>query len=197
MVTHLGVIRANIYYAIYTKEAPEALASQISSSWDMYKTFETEFRLKASKEAIAEYDGLLKQTALAPTLQLVGQTIRNGRLRTNYNEETWWTVFANGVDQLKLLQRKLLGRVQTKVNDIYENELELKTRNLVFLVIIIAVIVFITYYTIKTISDSLTALKLAAERLALGKHGNEAGCPFAGCDRKPFRVDSSHRCKQQ
>jgi signal transduction histidine kinase/CheY-like chemotaxis protein len=171
MVTHLGVIRANIYYAIYTNEAPEALASQINSSWDMYKTFETEFRLKASKEAIAEYDGILKHTALAPTLQLVEQTIQSGRLRTNYNEETWWKVSANGVDELKVLQRKLLGRVQTNVNDIYERELSLKTRNLVFLMLIIAIVVFITYYTIKTISDSLTSLKLAAQRLALGETG--------------------------
>ncbi|HLG39989.1 MAG TPA: nitrate- and nitrite sensing domain-containing protein, partial [Chitinophagaceae bacterium] len=71
MITNFGIMRSNIYNVLYTKKyMAETLVGMIGVH-DVYKTYETEFLLKASPGAIESYENIRNTTSLKPAIEYI------------------------------------------------------------------------------------------------------------------------------
>ncbi len=168
MITYLGIIRGTVYLNLYTAQDSIAAGEQIRGIWDIYKSYEKEFYQKASPTAVNAYNRILNDSNLKATVDYVERRIAGKSQNVGYSDAQWWDISARGIDQLRMLSNSLLERVQRQVDAIYEREVQARNRNLGFLITAIILLVVVTYFTIKGISDSLNELRLAAEKLALG-----------------------------
>ena len=89
----------------------------------------------------------------------------------SFNAEEWWTISANGVDEIKKLQRNLLATVNDFVNKIYILEKNDKRDTIIFILIGLVTVLVIVSYTIGVITKMLNELNVAAEEISEGKTG--------------------------
>ena len=120
MVTYLGIIRANFYNVLYTKQNAVGTLYGLSGVNDIYKSYETEFFAKASPAVMEEYKSLLNKTALKPTLEYINKVFKKFSFDSLYSAEEWWTLSARGTDELKNFQQALMRRVQARINEQYK-----------------------------------------------------------------------------
>src|SRR5690606_15931256 len=96
------------------------------------------------------------------------RSFENGVVGSTYSALEWWDISADGVDQLKEVQRGLLENATSTVSQLYEEGKKSLNWNLFILIAIVVLVSAIIYFTILQISSSLKELRLAAEKLAAG-----------------------------
>lgn len=171
MVTYLGIIRSNIYYALQSQQASQQTAEGMRSIYLIYKSYETEFFMKASPEAVAAFKALAARADYKATVQFIDQLLETGQYDTAFTSERWWSVSAKAVDEIKALQRRLLLQAQEGVNAIYLKERAERDRSLLFLILSIVLVVGLMMYTITVITTALSQLNAAAKKIAAGGTG--------------------------
>ncbi|MFI5131191.1 MAG: PAS domain S-box protein [Chitinophagales bacterium] len=168
MITNLGIMRSNIYNVLYTKKyMVETLVGMIGVH-DVYKTYETEFLLKASPAAIESYNKVLGNYSLASTLAYIDTLFKRFKPDSSYSAGNWWRVSNDGMDQLTNLRRSLWNNVVTGTNSILKAERTAMRNTLVFLILGLLFVVGILVYIIFGITRSLTEMNLAAQRISEG-----------------------------
>jgi signal transduction histidine kinase/CheY-like chemotaxis protein/HAMP domain-containing protein len=168
MATYLGMMRMNYYYMLLRKDISEDDFSRLDNNYELYQALAGEFLDKASPAAVEAYKKFEQGEEFNTTISVISKTIQTGKIDTTRNAETWWGVSALGVDQLKRLQRQLIEKVNNDAKTIFKEETDLKTRYFVFLVLIVAAVIFIVFYTIRNITESLSTLRQAAGKIASG-----------------------------
>jgi PAS domain S-box-containing protein len=171
MATYLGIIRSNFYNVLYTKNNMVGTLYGLSGVFDIYKSYETELLTKASPSLLQEYNKASQNTALRPTMRYIIKTFQKLHFDSLYDAETWWKISADGTDQLKNLQQGLLRRVKASMNVIYNKEVLGKQSTLAFLVIAVVVVFGIMLYTTQVITQMLSGLNEAAQKIARGITG--------------------------
>lgn len=171
MTTYLGIIRSNFYNVLYTKQNMVGTLYGLSGVFDIYKSYETELLAKASPPFLEEYKRILQTTALRPTMKYIVTTFQKFSFDSLYDAETWWNVSAEGTDQLKALQQDIIQRVQATMNTVYKKEVLSKRWTLAFLIIGVVVVFGIMFYTTRIITQMLTGLNDAAQKIARGSTG--------------------------
>ncbi|MBO9681715.1 MAG: nitrate- and nitrite sensing domain-containing protein, partial [Flavisolibacter sp.] len=91
MVTYLGLIRANVYYGLYSQAPASQTAEGLRSIYDIYKSYEKEFRLKGSLSAIQAFEKMNVNTDYRPTILYIENFLRTGQFDSTYTTERWWT----------------------------------------------------------------------------------------------------------
>ncbi len=172
MTSYLGVLRANYYSDLFTKQDPAISATKLAGVYEIFASYEKEFFIKSSGHTLNEYKRIHNNRDLKTTITTIKDIIKNKSYNPNYDAETWWDVSASAVEQLKTMQRQLLKSVLTGSEAIYANEKSNKNWNFILVLLIVALVVFIIIYTIKNIYESLAELKNVAQEIALGKTGN-------------------------
>jgi signal transduction histidine kinase len=168
MITFLNIIRTNVYNVLYTRQYMVETLMGTLGVHDVYKTYEIEFKLKASPISIQRYNYIKRFTDLKPTSAYLDRLFSTFKFDSSFTAASWWTTSTNGIKELRKLQRNLWASVEVKMNDIYKNKTRQKNITLFFLIIaLILVIAFITY-TIKVISEILSELKRAAQKISNG-----------------------------
>ena len=168
MITFLNIIRTNVYNVLYTRQYMVETLMGTLGVHDVYKTYEIEFKLKASSISLQRYNYISNFTDLKPTVNYLDKLFSTFKFDSSYTATSWWTTSTNGVRELRKLQRSLWSSVEVKMNDIYKNKTRQKNITLFFLITaLVLVIAFITY-TIKVISEILSELKIAAKKISNG-----------------------------
>ncbi len=171
LITYLGILRANIYYDLYRKVPSSQTIAQLNNMYQIYNSFQTEFLIKSSTASIFEYNKIRNKGDLKTTIQYLDNMFYKGNIDTALNAEKWWIVSANGVDEIKKLQRKLLKQVNETVSKIYINEKRDKKDTAIFLVIGLITVLVIVIFTIGVINKMLAELKEAALKISEGATG--------------------------
>jgi hypothetical protein len=68
MLTYLVIIRSNVYNVLYTHQNALGTIYGTRGSYDVMKSYETEFLLKASPDAVKQYQAIRNTSALRFTL---------------------------------------------------------------------------------------------------------------------------------
>jgi signal transduction histidine kinase len=171
MITYFGILRTNIYNVLYTRKYMAETLMGTIGTYQVYKTYETEFLLKGSPAVLKLYNYQKDHTALKPALDYIENLFKTFKFDSTFNAEDWWDLSTNGINILRTIQRDLWNSVEKRVNGIYDNEKQAKNRTLIFLIIsIVFVIAFVTY-NIRVITLMLTELKNAARKISLGVTG--------------------------
>jgi PAS domain S-box-containing protein len=168
MITNLGIMRSNIYNALYTKKyLVETLAGMIGVH-DVYKTYETEFLFKSSPFAAEEYKRIKNNTALKPTVEYIDTLFKQFKPDSSYTADNWWKISNEGMEQLVNLRQELWNRVVAGTNDILKEEKTKRGRTLIFLALGLLFVIVILIYIIYSITRSLTEMKIAAQKISEG-----------------------------
>lgn len=197
MITYLGLIRANIYYGLYSVAPSSQTAEGLRSIYDIYKSYEKEFRLKGSLSAIQAFERMNINTDYRPTILYIENFLRTGQFDSTYTTERWWTVSANGVDELKKIQRNALATTQKVVSETYKKEKSARDKSLLFLILSIVLVIGLITYTIAVITKTLNELNKAAEKIATGATGlqikAESNDAIGNLARSIIRIDQNNK----
>lgn len=169
MISLLGAIRTDVYYSMFTRQDAVISGGRIKGLANTYSALEKEFLIKSSEKNIKDYQQAKQMQELKMIFHQLNTVRATGLLDTNYNADEWLTVSARGIDKLKEIQRKLVAGIEDNVKQIYESEKTEKDRNVVALVCIIALVMFVIFYTTRNITATLNELRAAAEKIARGE----------------------------
>ncbi len=168
MATYLGIIRANFYNLLYTKQNMVGTLYGLTGLNEIYKSYETEFLVKASPSSIKEYKNIRNNTALKPTVDYISRVFQKFEFDSLYDAEEWWKISGEGTDQLKDFQQDLMRRVKAMMNTIHKNEASGKDLTLILLIAALIFVFGIMAYTTHIITQMLRGLNEAAQKIAIG-----------------------------
>jgi PAS domain S-box-containing protein len=171
MITYLGIIDANVYNILYTKQYVGETLMGTYPSYEVYNSYEIEFLQKASPAVAASYTKIKTGTELKPTLAYLDQLFRTFKLDSIYTYTQWKDLSFAGTNKLRGLQMNLLQKVESRVNEVYEKEKSARTKMLLFLLLTLVVVISIVFYTIHIINSMLRELKAGALTIANGETG--------------------------
>ncbi|MEO8412344.1 MAG: HAMP domain-containing sensor histidine kinase [Ginsengibacter sp.] len=171
MITFLGIIRTNIYNALYTRRHMTKTLLGTLGLYNVFKTYETEFLLKASPASVKTYEDQKNNTELKPTLDYITKLFTSLNFDTTYTANQWWSVSSQGRTVLKKQQLGLWQRAESGMKEIYQQERKSRNRTLIFLIVAIILVTSFVAYTIRIISEMLRELKVAAEKISVGGTG--------------------------
>jgi signal transduction histidine kinase len=171
MITYLGIIRTNIYNVLHTQKYMVETFMGTVGTYEIYKTYETEFLIKASPSSIKSYNDQRSRAPLKPTMDYIDKLFKTFSFDSTVNAENWWDLSTGGINVLRKIQIDLWNSVESRMNSIYGTEKSAKNRTLIFLIITLLFVVGFVVYNISVITRMLTELKNAARKISLGVTG--------------------------
>lgn len=167
MITNLGIMRSNIYNVLYTKKYMiETLVGMIGVH-DVYKTYETEFLLKAAPGAVEKYNLVRNTTALKLTVGYLDTLFKRFKPDSSYTAADWWKLSDEGIGQLVSLRKDLWDKVTAGTNAIMKKERAIRDRTVVFLALALLIVIGIVVYAIIRLNRNLM------ETIRITKNSNE------------------------
>lgn len=122
MITFLGIIRTNIYNVLYTRQYMVETLMGTLGTYDIYNTYETEFKLKAAAATVNEYNYIKENTALEETTDYIDKLFKTFKFDSTYTADNWWSTSTNGVNEMRKLHKKLWTSVEIRMNDIFKGK---------------------------------------------------------------------------
>ncbi len=171
MITLIANLRINVYTTLYTKKLSKESLSPVVRLYEVFRSYETEFLLKAPKDVVNMYQAEKDTTSLRPMLAYIDTLIDNPTSDSSLNAEQWWNLSSKAKDVLKNLEDNLENRAEQGMNIIYVKEMQSRNRTLFFLIVAIILVISFVIYTTRVITQMLTELKVAAQKISLGKTG--------------------------
>lgn len=173
MVTYLGIIRTNIFNSLYTNDASTEMILNTLALYKTYKSYESEFLLKASPSSVRTYTNKKKITDYGSVLAYLDKLITNLYLDSNYSADKWWRACTTGMKVLRIQERNLAKSVSFKIGEIYEHEKNIKNITIIFLLVSVLFVMVFVAYTINDINKLLRELRMAARKISKGATGLE------------------------
>ena len=171
MVTYLGIMSANIYNALYTRQYMIEILMGTRGVYLVYNTYETEFLLKADPDVAQSYKKMKAATSLQPATSYLDKVFKTFSYDSTYDYIQWGKLYSAAINELRTLQQAILKNAETQVNAIYNHEQEAKRNMLIFLIIVLVLVIGIVVYTIHVITRMLKELKIAAQKISKGGTG--------------------------
>ncbi len=168
MSTYLGIIRANFYNALYNKINNVPMLYGLLGTYDVYKSYETEFLIKSSPELVEEYNEIRQSTELLATRNYIDTIFRHFSFDTLYEAEDWWLVSGVATDKIKRLQAEVMTNLGQSMENTYAKEIRSRNWKLVFLIIALCLVLLVMAYTTHVITQMLSELNRSAKKIAEG-----------------------------
>jgi signal transduction histidine kinase len=168
IVTYMGIISANIYNALYTRQYATEILMGTAGVYQVYKTFEKELLLKATSAVSDQYRNAKSNISLLQARQYIDTLFKRFKFDSSYNHIQWATISSEGIEQLRSLQQELLGRSMSTITTIYRKERLGIIRTLALLVLSILLVTALVVYSIVYITRALNELTSAAGKIAHG-----------------------------
>ena len=171
LTTYQSIIRSNVYNVLYTKQYMYETLFGTLGTYDVYKSYEAELLAKASPQIKEEYNKIRATTALKPTMEYLDKLFTTFVFEENYSAADWWKVSNEGAAELQKFQNSITERLNSRINEIYEEEQSGRTQTFIFLMAALLCVIAIVIYIVAIISQSLRKLRKAAEKIADGQTG--------------------------
>ena len=171
MVTYLGIMSANIYTALYTRQYMTEILMGTRGVYQFYNSYEPEFLLKASPAAVQSYKQMKSSSPLNPVTRYLDTVFNTFNFGNKYEHAEWRNVSTAAIDGLRNLQLTLLQNAEKTVNGLYKDEQASKRNMLIFLILAMVFVISTIVYTISVITKMLTELKQAAQKISKGEPG--------------------------
>jgi signal transduction histidine kinase len=168
MNTYLGIIRSNIYNVLVTRKYMVETLAGLHGTWDVYNSYEKEFRMKAPANVLSDYERRRNSSELKQTMDYLDKLFKTFQFDSTYTADQWWIVSDRGLNNLMDLQKDVWKSVEAGTKKIYDSEKANRDRSLIILIIILAVVISLIFYTISTITKSINSLTAAASKLSKG-----------------------------
>jgi len=188
MSTYLGIIRSNIYNVLVTKKYMIETMMGTLGTYDVYKSYDKEFLIKSSPEAIKAYQQSKMGADLKTTNRYIDTLFKNFRFDSSLSADQWWRISNNAINQISVIEKAIWKRIEANVQSIYEAEKRSRNTTLFFFVLILNVLTVLIIYTVVATTATLRDLKIAAQKIAKGstqvnvkKESNDVMGSLADC----------------
>lgn len=171
MITYLGMIRTNIFNALYTKENINQTILNTLGMYKIYKSYETEFFIKASPQSVALYINQKKTTDYKFTRQYIDKLFTTFNFDSTYKADQWWNLSSKTIRVLKKQQTDLWNSVDARMKATYKQDQQSKNVAFIFIIIAIVCVLVFVAYSINHITGLLRELKHAARKISRGGTG--------------------------
>lgn len=168
MATYLGIIRANLYNVLFTKQNMAETLYGLAGVNEIYKSYETEFLSKASPGSIAQYKKMRDAPPLKPTMDYINRVFQKFSFDSLYDAEQWWKTSGQATDQLKDFQQILMRQVRSRITTAYNDEVFGRNLTLILLILALVVVFAAMFYTTHVITKMLGMLNEAAQKISAG-----------------------------
>lgn len=171
IVTYMGIMRANIYLMLHTGATGAAEAEQVKGIYDIYQSYIKEYRFRVSKDGNDKLTVVLNSPENKWFESMLQQSFNNQILTVDKPVEEYWTMSGKAVDQIRELQRGQLKIGVDIIDNVYKTEINARDKNVILLILVIALVIFTILITIRSITKSLNKIRLAADKIAIGATG--------------------------
>jgi signal transduction histidine kinase len=168
MITYLGIIRTNVYNVLLTKQYVVETLFGTLGVYKVFNTYETEFLLKASPEAVSIYKKNKQGTDYSATLDYLHKVFSTFKFDSTYNANTFWNVSTQAMINLRQQQRTLWKSADMKMQGIYRDEENAEKETISFMFFAILLVLAVVAYIVNHIQKLLLEIKLAASKIAVG-----------------------------
>lgn len=171
MLTLLGIIRTNIYNALYSKEYMVETLIGTNGAYKVYNSYELEFKLKASPASQKTYDSIKNSNEFKAMFSYIDRLFTKFKFDSTYDAEEWWTVSSQGLTALNKQQKELWTTVEKEMKDIYQIEKKSQKNTFVLIAVSLLFVIILILSVIRNITRILRELKLAARKISKGGTG--------------------------
>jgi PAS domain S-box-containing protein len=168
IIIYQGLITANIYNVLYTRQYMLETLLGTLPSYDIYKSYKKELLAKAEPAALAKYNELNKDTALQSVQTYMEKLFSTFKFDSTYDYLTWRKISIHSLDVLRAMQMDYLKNAESRIQHYYDREAASRNRALVLLILFSALIVIIAVYILLSINRGLQELTKGALQLARG-----------------------------
>lgn len=168
MITYLGIIRTNVFNALLTRKYMVETLIGTLSVYKVYKTYETEFMVKASPIAIQAYNYNKRFTDYKQMSDYLDKLFTTFQFDSVYNASQWWSVSSEGMVLLRNQQRSLWKSVHGRMKELYNREQKSKDQLVSFIILAILLVLAFVVYLINHIKRMLSEIKVAAAVISKG-----------------------------
>ena len=168
MITYQGIINANVYTMLYTRQYVVETIIGTYGTYDVYKTYQKELEIKAN-EYTRPLLSQLQQGALKQVDSYLEGIFTRFNLDSTYTYQEWSRISDQSLNELRTVQMNLLASVEQRLVHYYEKEKWRQYRTIIYLVLVTTVLAFVVVYILTTITHALKELKDAATQMADGK----------------------------
>ena len=168
MSTYLGIIRSNIYNVLVTRKYMIETMIGTLGTYDVYKSYEKEFLMKASPEALKAYQQAKMNPDLKITNRYIDTLFKRFSFDSSLSANQWWHISNIAINRISQLEDTIWKRIETNAQSIYKNEKRSRDTTLFFFVLILNVLIVVIVYTIIATTATLRDLKIAAREIANG-----------------------------
>lgn len=120
MVTFYGIIANNLYSVLFTKKYMLETLIGTVGVYQVNKTYETEFLLKASPAVATAYQKALSQAPLQTTVGFIDTVFKTFQFDSAMTALKWQALSTQGLDVLKSMQQDLLKSVELQLTALYD-----------------------------------------------------------------------------
>jgi two-component system CheB/CheR fusion protein len=169
MVTYLEILNSNFYNALYNKQNNILMLFGLQGVYDVYKSYEKEFLVKASPDFVARYQKILTSTELKFTIEYIDSVYKKYQFDFSISAEDWWQQSSAASRQLKAMKTDMLSKVISEITQIHDDELKSRDVTLIILLFALILVFAIMLYVTNVITHMLSSLKTSAQRIAVGE----------------------------
>jgi PAS domain S-box-containing protein len=169
LITYLGIINANVYNVLYTREYIIETLAGTKPSYDVFKLYEQELLVKANKETLENYRKLKAAPALNQVLSYIDRLFTTYQLDTTYTSKEWFRLSDEALKSISAYQVNLLANAEIEINNYYEREEASQESAIYKFLAVSLLLICLTIYIVWVINKSLNELRNAALQIAEGK----------------------------
>ena len=171
MITYLGIIRTNVFNVLQSQKYVYETLFGTLGVYKVFYTYEKEFLIKSPPEDVKNYISRKRGTDYGATLNYIDKVFRTFKFDSTYSASRFWKVSTNAMINLRQQQKALWQSANDKMQKIYQDGKDSEKKTISFLIFAILLVTGFVLYVINHIHKSLTEIKLAASKIAIGATG--------------------------
>jgi signal transduction histidine kinase len=171
MITYFSILRTNIFNVLYTRKYVVETLFGTLGVYKVFKSYETEFLLKASSDAAKSYMDHKKASGFQPAIDYMDKLFGTFKFDSTYTADQWWNISTKSLISLRNQQRGLWKNVDTGMKKIYQDEIKSKNETLLFLLFAILFVIIFVSFLVFHINKLLNEIKAATEKISRGGTG--------------------------
>lgn len=169
IVTYEGIISANIYNILYTREYVIETLLGTLPSYNVLKMYEKELSAKAHPNSMERYQALRQRSAVKPVVDYMDKVFSSFSVDSTFTPQQWSDLTDEAMEDMREFQMSMLTTAEEEIQHFYQSEKAGKTRAIVMVVSISILLLLLAIYLVSVISQSLSSLRRAALQIADGK----------------------------
>jgi len=170
LITYQGIISGNIYNILFTRQYVAETLFGTLGTYDVYRSYEKEIEIKRTPDTERLLDSL-REGPLKKVDDYFQKVFTNFKLDSSYTYQSWSRLADRSLNDLQTAQLGLLKKVEDRMKSYSQKEQEARSRSIIYLIVISAVLVVLLVYVLSAINRSLGRLKNAALKIADGATG--------------------------